>query len=75
MALVHAYIEVTVLPDGINFYCRGLGLTLKRRLSPTWVELTGANLPIYLLANRPPHSRHRGRRQHNTACIGGGSRL
>jgi len=54
MMLVHAYIEVTVLPDGINFYCRGLGLTLKRRLSPTWVELAGANLPIYLLANRPP---------------------
>jgi hypothetical protein len=22
-------------------------------LSPTWVELAGANLPIYLLANRP----------------------
>ena len=54
MVLVHAYIEVTELPDGINFYCGGLGLTLKRRLSPTWVELAGANLPIYLLANRQP---------------------
>ena len=54
MVLVHAYIEVTELPNGIQFYCGGLGLTLKRRLSPTWVELTGANLPIYLLANRPP---------------------
>ena len=53
MVLVHAYIEVTELPDGIKFYCDGLGLTLKRRLSPTWVELAGANLPIYLLANRP----------------------
>jgi predicted enzyme related to lactoylglutathione lyase len=52
MVLVHAYIEVTELPDGIKFYCGGLGLTLKRRLSPTWVELAGANLPIYLLANR-----------------------
>src|ERR1700730_14689130 len=52
--LVHAYIEVTELPDGIKFYRDGLGLTLKRRLSPTWVELAGANLPIYLLANRPP---------------------
>jgi hypothetical protein len=27
---------------------------LKRRLSPSWVELAGANLPIFLLANRPP---------------------
>ena len=53
MVLVHAYIEVTELPDGIKFYCDGLGLTLKRRLSPSWVELAGANLPIYLLANRP----------------------
>ena len=53
MVLVHAYVEVTELPDGINFYCGGLSLTLKRRLSPTWVELAGANLPIYLLANRP----------------------
>ena len=53
MVLVHVYIEVTELPDGINFYCGGLGFALKRRLSPTWVELAGANLPIYLLANRP----------------------
>ena len=53
MVLVHAYIEVTELPNGIQFYCDGLGLTLKRRLSPTWVELAGANLPIYLLAKRP----------------------
>jgi predicted enzyme related to lactoylglutathione lyase len=52
LVLVHAYIEVTELPDGINFYCGGLGLSLKRQLSPTWVELAGANLPIYLLAKR-----------------------
>jgi hypothetical protein len=39
MILVHAYIEVTELDRGIEFYCSGLGLTLKRRLSPTWVEL------------------------------------
>jgi hypothetical protein len=32
---------------------RRFGLTLKRLLSPTWVGLAGANLPIYLLANRP----------------------
>jgi extradiol dioxygenase family protein len=53
MVLAHAYIEVTEIPDGITFYCDGLGLTLKRRLSPSWVELAGANVPIYLLANRP----------------------
>ena len=38
---------------GIAFYCDGLGLTVKRRLSPRWIELAGANLPIFLLANRP----------------------
>jgi predicted enzyme related to lactoylglutathione lyase len=54
MLLVHAYIEVTELSLGINFYCDGLGLELKRRLSPRWVELDGANLPIFLLADRPP---------------------
>ena len=26
---------------------------MKRHLSPTWIELAGANLPIFLLANRP----------------------
>ena len=46
--------RVTELSTGIDFYCRGLGLALKRRLSPSWVELAGANLPIFLLANRPP---------------------
>ena len=54
MILVHAYIEVTELARGIEFYSRGLGLTLKRRLSSSWVELDGANLPIFLLADRPP---------------------
>jgi predicted enzyme related to lactoylglutathione lyase len=54
MALVHAYIEVGELTAGIDFYCRGLGLTLKRRLSPGWIELAGANLPVFLLADRPP---------------------
>jgi predicted enzyme related to lactoylglutathione lyase len=51
---VHAYIEVADLERGIAFYCDGLGLSLKRRLSPSWVELDGANLPIFLLGNRPP---------------------
>ena len=53
MILVHAYIEVTEPARGIEFYCDGLGLTLRRQLSPGWIELEGANCPIYLLANRP----------------------
>lgn len=53
MLEVHAYIEVADLHRGISFYCDGLGLTLKRRLSPSWVELSGANLPVFLLGNRP----------------------
>lgn len=54
MLTVHAYIEVTEPERGIQFYCEGVGLTLKRRLSARWIELAGANLPIFLLANRPP---------------------
>ena len=54
MIEVHAYIEVTEAERGIAFYCEGLGLTLKRRYSPTWYELSGANCPVFLLANRPP---------------------
>lgn len=53
MLTVHAYIEVADLERGITFYCDALGLTLKRRLSPNWVELEGANVPIFLLGNRP----------------------
>jgi predicted enzyme related to lactoylglutathione lyase len=52
MIIVHAYIEVTDLARGIEFYCSGIGLTLRRQLSRTWVELEGANLPIFLLADR-----------------------
>jgi predicted enzyme related to lactoylglutathione lyase len=54
MIEVHGYIEVGDLQRGIAFYCGGLGLSLKRRLSPSWVELDGANLPIFLLGNRLP---------------------
>jgi hypothetical protein len=50
---VHAYIEVTDLQRGIEFDCGGLGLTQRRQLGPRWVELSGANLPIFLLADRP----------------------
>jgi len=53
MVVVHAYIEVTEASSGIAFYCDGLGLTLKRYLSPRWIELDGGNCPIYLLADRP----------------------
>jgi predicted enzyme related to lactoylglutathione lyase len=54
MVTVHVYIEVTEATRGIDFYCQGLGLTLKRRLSRTWFELAGADVPIFLLADRPP---------------------
>jgi predicted enzyme related to lactoylglutathione lyase len=54
MPTVHAYIEVADLERGIAFYREALGLTLKRRLGPNWVELDGANVPIFLLGNRPP---------------------
>ena len=54
MLIVHAYIEVADLERGIAFYCEGLGLSLKRRLSAGWVELGGASLPVFLLGNRAP---------------------
>ena len=54
MIEVHAYIDVADLERGIAFYCGGLGLSLERRLSPSWVELDGANLPVFLLGNRSP---------------------
>jgi predicted enzyme related to lactoylglutathione lyase len=54
MIEVHAYIEVADLERGIAFYCDGLGLSLKRRFGRSWVELDGANLPIFLLGNRRP---------------------
>jgi len=53
MVIVHAYIEVTDASRGVDFYCQGLDLTVKRRFSPTWIELAGANCPVYLLADRP----------------------
>ena len=49
MVLLHVYVEVTEATLGIDFYCHGLGLTLKRRLSPTWIELAGANCPFIFL--------------------------
>lgn len=49
---VHAYIEVTSAKAGLDFYCGGLGLTLKRQYSPRWLELTGAGTPLFLLAEQ-----------------------
>lgn len=54
MLTVHAYVEVTDVERGIAFYRDALGLTLKRRLRPNWIELEGATVPIFLLGNRPP---------------------
>ena len=53
---VHAYIGVTALQRGIEFYTRGLGLRLRRRLGDMWVELAGASVPIFLMvvSDRPP---------------------
>ena len=56
MLTAHAYIDVAAAEPAIAFYCDGLGLSVKRRLSPTWIELAGANLPIFLLADRPPYA-------------------
>jgi len=53
MLVVHAYIDVTEAARGVEFYCGGLGLAVKRRLSLRWIELAGANIPIFLLADRP----------------------
>lgn len=53
MVVVHAYIDVADAERGIDFYCKGIGLTLRRRLSSTWIELGGGNCPVFLLANRP----------------------
>jgi predicted enzyme related to lactoylglutathione lyase len=60
MIEVHAYIEVADLERGIAFYCEGIGLALKRRLGPRWVELEGANLPVFLLV-QPTQPRDFGR--------------
>jgi len=54
MPEVHVYIEIDDLERGIAFYVEGLGLQLARRLTPRWVELTGAQMPIHLLARPEP---------------------
>ena len=55
---VHAYIAVTDLERGIEFYCQALELSLRRRLDANWAELEGAATPIFLLARDQPAQRH-----------------
>ena len=50
---VHAYVEVQDTEAGVAFYTSALGLTVRRRLTPRWVELAGARIPIFILGNRP----------------------
>jgi predicted enzyme related to lactoylglutathione lyase len=50
MLEVHVYIEIDDLERGVQFYADGLGLRVLRRLTPRWVELAGAQMPIHLLA-------------------------
>lgn len=40
------------MEGGIDFYCNGLSLHVNKRLSPTWTELGGADIPVFLLAPR-----------------------
>lgn len=42
-------IDVPSIEPAIEFYTRGLGLTVGRRLGSGFVELLGAGAPIYLL--------------------------
>ena len=56
MLTAGAYIDVTAAAPAMTMYCDGLGLSVKRPLSPTWIELGGASLPIYLQAGRPPYA-------------------
>ena len=54
---VHAFINVTDLERGIEFYSQALGLHLKRRLADDWAELEGASIPIFLLIRDRPEQR------------------
>ena len=49
---VHAYVEVEDTEAGVAFYTAALGLSVRRRLTPRWVELAGASIPIFILGNR-----------------------
>lgn len=51
MVAVLVCIDVGDLERGIDFYTRALGLALGRRHGVEWVELTGAPVPVMLIAN------------------------
>jgi predicted enzyme related to lactoylglutathione lyase len=51
---VHAYVEVSDLERALRFYVVGLGLREFRRLTPRWVELARARIPIHLLLRPEP---------------------
>lgn len=53
MIEIHAYIEVRDAEQGARFYCDAVGLTVARRLSPKWIELGGAAIPVFVLGDRP----------------------
>jgi predicted enzyme related to lactoylglutathione lyase len=53
MIEVHAYIEVDDADAGAAFYCEAVGLVVERRITPKWIKLGGANLPIFILGDRP----------------------
>jgi predicted enzyme related to lactoylglutathione lyase len=45
-------IDVPDLEQAITFYTQGLGLRVGRRMGPEFVELLGADAPIYLLVKK-----------------------
>jgi predicted enzyme related to lactoylglutathione lyase len=52
---LHVYVDVEDLEAGIRFYADAVGLTLRRRLAPNWVELEGAAVPVFLLQRKLDH--------------------
>lgn len=53
MARLLVNIDVDDLEKGIRFYTEALALRVGRRLDAAWVELLGAEAPIYLLVSTP----------------------
>ena len=51
---MHVYIEVADLDRALAFYTTGLSLSESRRFTPRWAELSGACVPIHLLARPEP---------------------
>jgi predicted enzyme related to lactoylglutathione lyase len=52
---LHVYVDVEDLEAAIRFYADGVGLTLRRRLAPNWVELEGADVPVFLRQRKVGH--------------------